>query len=86
MTVNFTELSDEQVDSLLAGKRQTSEFREVLDAFLASDSRGIDISNSFPERKVYNVGQSFKRLIGKHSEYSGIQVVLNGDTLALVKR
>lgn len=86
---NVVELSAEQIAALVAEKRGSSEYKELLDKFVASDSQGIDITNSFPGKKAINLANSFKRLVNKHQEYSGVQVLhvtsSGQETLALIK-
>lgn len=86
---NVTELSAEQIAALTAAKRGSSEYKDLLDQFVASESRGIDITESFPGKKLINLANSFKRLVNRHTEYSGVTVLhvtQNGvETLALVK-
>lgn len=87
--MTLVELSEEQVNALVSSQNRASEYRQLLDELVASDTRGADITNQFPGRKLTNTAQSFKRLVSKERAYEGIRVVhLNKDgdeTLALVK-
>ena len=83
---DVVQLSEEQINALMAAKRGTSEYRDLLDTFLASDSRGIDITHSFGDKKAVNLANSFKRLVNKDSKYSGITVLNVNDTVALIKQ
>lgn len=82
-------LTPDEINTLRAGKNRSSEYRDLLDQFVSSGDAGVDISNSFPGKKLVNLANSFKRLTNK-PEYAGVEVLhvtVNGaETLALIRK
>lgn len=81
-------LTSDEINTLRAGKNRSSEYRDLLNQFVSSGDAGVDITGSFPGKKLVNLANSFKRLTNK-PEYAGIEVLhvtVNGvETLALVR-
>lgn len=81
-------LTSEEINSLRAGKNRSSEYRDVLNQFVSSGEAGVDITSSFPGKKLVNLANSFKRLTSK-PEFQGVEVlhvtVGGNETLALVR-
>lgn len=86
--MEFTELSQEQIDQLRSGTRQAGLYRQTLDEFVASGLQGADVTAAFPGRKASSVVQALKKVAKRNHE--GVVDVLhvnsNGtDTIALVR-
>lgn len=81
-------LTAEEINTLRAGKNRSSEYRDLLNQFVQSGDAGVDISGTFPGKKLTNLANSFKRLTSK-PEFAGVEVLhvtVNGqETLALVR-
>lgn len=86
------ELDNERIDALLNRETSKGVYKQVLTDFVASSSRGIDVTADFPGKKLESAANSLKRIQKANEEFSNVVVIYvskygnDAESLSLIKK